>query len=182
MSSIYNDDIAIRNTIKGNTMSNENNNTSNENNNTQGFAALSAGIIADGVVEIANNADITGDERDFILEAAARVRGQSADVDLLNDWQNSALSATDERDRLRVLVAEHEARIELLNDKINRLERCVIQSALNTSRLAEREEEETDEKIIFHAGRMVQNQIDHERQTDEDAVGRIINDLENGDY
>lgn len=211
MNSIYNDDIAIRNTIKENTMS-------NENNNTQGFAALSAGIIADAVVEIANNADITGDERDFILEAAARVRGQDVEIKRLRghlnpfgdaqsveiaslqagldsmsddvkslqgqltDWQNSALSATDERDRLRVLVAEHEARIELLNDKINRLERCVIQSALNTSRLARVDEEETDEKIIFHAGRMVQNQIDHERQTDEDAVGRIINDLENGDY
>ena len=173
--SIYNDDIAIRNTIKGNTMS-------NKNNNTQGFAALSAGIIADGVEEIANNLDSSIQERDLILEAAARVRAQSANVDVLNDWQNSALSATDERDRLRVLVANRDAEIELLNDKINRLERCVIQNALNTSRLAEREEEETDEKIIFHAGRMVQNQIDHERQTDEDAVGRIINDLENGDY
>ena len=201
MNSIYNDDITM----------------THKNNNKQGLAALSAEIIVSAVEEIANNADINGDERLVILEAAGRLHDQHEEIkrlrgrlnpfgdgetdiaslqagldsmsddvkslqDQLTDWQDSCLSATAERDRLRVLVAEHEARIELLNDKINRLERCVIQSALNTSRLAERDQEETDEKIIFHAGRMVQNEIDHERQTDEDAVGRIINDLENGDY
>ena len=166
MNSIYNEDITMN----------------HKNNDKKGFAALSASIIGTSVEEIANNADITGDERDLLLEAAARLQGQSADADLLNDWQRSALDATDERDRLRVLVANHEARIELLNHKINRLERCVIQNALNTSRLASRDEEETDEKITYHAGCLVQNQIDHERQTDEDGIGSIINDLENGDY
>lgn len=168
MNSIYNDDIAIRNT-------NKRNNMSNKNNNTQDFAALSADIIADGVEEIANNLDITREERMMILEAAARVRWRTADADLLTDWQRSALAATDERDRLRVLVANQEARIELLVQNINRLERCVIQNALNTSRLASRDEEETDEKIIFHAGRIVQNQINHERQSNDN------DGLENGD-
>ena len=200
MNSIYNEDI---------TMNHKNNNI-----NKKGYAALSAEIVADGVEEIANNADITGDERDLILEAVGRLQDSTVtikalreenaairaafgcgDVDVVSlqasidtykgiadDWQRSALDATDERDRLRVLVANHEARIELLNHKINRLERCVIQNALNTSRLARMEEEETDENITFHAGRMVQNQIDHERQSDEDGIGSIINDLENGDY
>ena len=174
MNSIYNEDI---------TMNHKNNNINNY--TKQGFAALSAEIIATGVEEIANNLDITGEERDLLLEAGARCREYSkGSVDALansleqarqiNDWQDAALSATDERDRLRVLVANHEARIELLVQNINRLERCVIQNALNTSRLARMEEEETDDKIVFHAGRLVQNQIDHERHNDE-------SDLENGD-
>ena len=96
--------------------------------------------------------------------------------DIADDWQSSALAATDERDRLRVLVANHEARIELLVQQINRLERCVIQSALNTSRLARMDEEESDENIVFHAGRIVQNQIDHERQSNDN------DGLKNGDY
>jgi hypothetical protein len=166
--SIYNDDIAIRNTIKGNTMS-------NKNNNTQGFAALSAGIIADGVEEIANNLDISIQERDLILEAAARVRDQSANVDVLNDWQNSALSATDERDRLRVREAELEAKIDLLNARVRDLERCVVQNALDSAMLRRRDQEESTEKIIFHAGRVVQNEIDWERHNDETS-------LENGAF
>ena len=200
MSSIYNDDIAIRNTIKGNTMSNENNN-----NNKQGLAALSAEIIVSAVEEIANNADINGDERLVILEAAGRLHDQheeikrlrdrlnpfgAGDADLasiqagldsmsddvkslqgqLTDWQNSALQATAERDRLRVEIANRAAENEILNHKINRLERCVIQNALNTSRLAQRDEEENDDNIIFHAGRVVQNQINHERHNDETSI------------
>lgn len=198
MSSIYNDDIAIRNTIKGNTMS-------NENNNKQGLAALSAEIIVSAVEEIANNADINGDERLVILEAAGRLHDQHEEIkrlrghlnpfgdgetdiaslqagldsmsddvkslqDQLTDWQNSALQATAERDRLRVEIANRAAEIEILNHKINRLERCVIQNALNTSRLAQRDEEESDDSIIFHAGRVVQNQIDHERHNDETSI------------
>ena len=200
MSSIYNDDIAIRNTIKGNTMSNENNN-----NNKQGLAALSAEIIVSAVEEIANNADINGDERLVILEAAGRLHDQHEEIkrlrDRLNpfgdgetdiaslqagldsmsddvkslqgqltDWQNSALQATAERDRLRVEIANRAAENEILNHKINRLERCVIQNALNTSRLAQRDEEENDDNIIFHAGRVVQNQINHERHNDETSI------------
>lgn len=200
MSSIYNDDIAIRNTIKGNTMSNENNN-----NNKQGLAALSAEIIVSAVEEIANNADINGDERLVILEAAGRLHDQHEEIKRLRghlnpfgdgetdiaslqagldsmsddvkslqgqltDWQNSALQATAERDRLRVEIANRAAENEILNHKINRLERCVIQNALNTSRLAQRDEEENDDNIIFHAGRVVQNQINHERHNDETSI------------
>jgi len=183
MNSIYNDDITM----------------THKNNNKQGLAALSAEIIVDAVEEIANNAEITGDERLVILEAAGRLHDQheeikrlrnlfgAGDADLaslqagldsmsddvkslqgqLTDWQESCLAATADRDRLRVLVANREAEIEILNHKINRLERCVIQNALNTSRLAQRDEEESDDNIIFHAGRVVQNQIDHERHNDE---------------
>lgn len=199
MNSIYNDDI---------TMTHKNNN-----NTKQGLAALSAEIIVDAVEEIANNADITGDERLVILEAAGRLHDQheeikrlrnlfgAGDADLasiqagldsmsddvkslqgqLTDWQDSCLSATAERDRLRVEIANRVAEIEILNHKINALERCVIQNALNTSRLVQREENENDENIVFHAGRVVQNQIDHERHTDADNIGKIINDLENGE-
>lgn len=201
--SIYNDDMTICN-----------DNTMNKNKNKIGFAALSADIISSGVTEIANNLDITIEERDMILEAAGRLHDQheeikrlrnlfgAGDADLasiqagldsmsddvkslqgqLTDWQDSCLSATAERDRLRVEIANREAEIEILNHKINRLERCVIQNALNTSRLAQRDEEENDENIVFHAGRVVQNQIDHERHTDADNIGNIINDLENGDF
>lgn len=202
MNSIYNDDI---------TMTHKNNN-----NTKQGLAALSAEIIVDAVEEIANNADINGDERMVILEAAGRLHDQHEEIkrlrDRLNpfgdgetdiaslqagldsmsddvkslqgqvdDWRESCLLATAERDRLRVEIANRVAEIEILNHKINRLERCVIQNALNTSRLAQREEEENDENIVFHAGRVVQNQIDHERHTDADNIGKIINDLENGE-
>lgn len=188
--SIYNDDIAM----------------THKNNNKQGLAALSAEIIVSAVEEIANNADIAGDERLLILEAAGRLHDQHEEIkrlrghlnpfgdaqsveiaslqagldsmsddvkslqDQLTDWQDSCLSATAERDRLRILVANREAEIEILNHKINRLERCVIQNALNTSRLAQRDEEESDDSIIFHAGRVVQNQIDHERHNDETGI------------
>jgi hypothetical protein len=200
MNSIYNDDITM----------------THKNNNKQGLAALSAEIIVDAVEEIANNADITGDERMVILEAAGRLYHQHEEIkrlrDRLNpfgdgetdiaslqagldsmsddvkslqgqvdDWRESCLVATAERDRLRVEIANRVAEIEILNHKINRLERCVIQNALNTSRLAQRDEEENDENIVFHAGRVVQNQIDHERHTDADNIGKIINDLENGE-
>lgn len=121
MSSIYHDDIAIRNTNKRNNMSN-------------------------------------------------------------NDWQNAALAATDERDRLRVIVANRDAEIELLKHKINALERCVIQNALNTSRLVQREENENDDNIVFHAGRAVENDIRYERHNDETAIGDAIEDLKNGNY
>jgi len=190
MNSIYNDDMTM----------------AHKNNNKQGLAALSAEIIVNAVEEIANNAEITGDERLVILEAAGRLHDQheeikrlrnlfgAGDADLaslqagldsmsddvrslqgqVDDWRESCLLATAERDRLRVLVANREAEIEILNHKINRLERCVIQNALNTSRLAQRDEEESDENIIFHAGRVVQNEIDHERHNDETS-------LENGE-
>lgn len=189
MNSIYNDDITM----------------THKNNNKQGLAALSAEIIVSAVEEIANNADINGDERLVILEAAGRLHDQHEEIkrlrDRLNpfgdgetdiasiqagldsmsddvkslqgqltDWQNSALQATAERDRLRVEIANRAAENEILNHKINRLERCVIQNALNTSRLAQRDEEENDDNIIFHAGRVVQNQIDHERHTDETSI------------
>jgi len=175
MNSIYNDDIAIRNTIKGNTMS-------NKNNNTQDFAALSADILADGVEEIANNLDITDEERMMILEAAARVRDQSADADLLNDWQNSALSATDERDRLRVREAELEARIDLLQTSVSEMEKCILQMTLDRSRLRNYEHNDTVESIIRNAGQSVERIIRSERHSQEDAIGDAINDLKNGDY
>lgn len=208
MNSIYNDDI---------TMTHKNNN----NNhgvlyNKRVLRSLSTEIFLDAVEEIANNAEITGDERDMILEAVGRLHDQHEEIkrlrDRLNpfgdgetdiaslqaaldsmsddvkslsgqvdDWRESCLAATAERDRLRVEIANREAEIEILNHKINALERCVIQNALNTSRLAQREEEENDENIVFHAGRVVQNQIDHERHTDADNIGKIINDLENGE-
>lgn len=186
MNSIYNDDITM----------------THKNNNKQGLAALSAEIIVSAVEEIANNADINGDERLVILEAAGRLHDQHEEIkrlrgrlnpfgdgetdiaslqagldsmsddvkslqDQLTDWRESCLLVTAERDRLRVEIANREAEIEILNHRINRLERCVIQNALNTSRLAQRDEEESDENIIFHAGRVVQNQIDHERHNDE---------------
>lgn len=197
MNSIYNDDITM----------------THKNNNKQGLAALSAEIIVSAVEEIANNADINGDERLVILEAAGRLHDQheeikrlrnlfgAGDADLasiqagldsmsddvkslqgqVDDWRESCLLATAERDRLRVEIANRGAEIEILNHKIAALERCVIQNALNTSRLAQRDEEENDENIVFHAGRVVQNQIDHERHTDADNIGKIINDLENGE-
>lgn len=167
MSSIYNEDI---------TMSHKN--------NKQGLAALSTAIIAETVEDIANSLknQLTGDERDMILEAVGRLARVDPANEMVSDWRNAALAATDERDRLRILVANRDAEIELLKHKINALERCVIQNALNTSRLAQRDQEETDDNIVFHAGRTVQREIDHERHTDADNIGKIINDLENGEF
>lgn len=195
MNSIYNEDI---------TMTNK---------NKQGLAALSTMIIADAVREIVNNANIniTGEQREFILEAAGRLTNQCAEIkrlvghlnpfgdpqsvaiaslqarldsmsddvkslsDQLDDWRKSCLDATAERDRLRILVANREAEIEILNHKVVALERCVIQNALEASRLAQRAEERNDDNLIFHAGRAVQNEIDHERHNDETS-------LENGAF
>lgn len=170
MSNIYHDDIAIRNTNKKN-MSNNNN-----------ISIVSNMILAESVEDIANNFKmLPGDSRDILLEVVHRLERADVTDGICKDWQNSALSAAAERDRLRVIVANREAEIELLKQKINLLERCVIQNALNTSRLMHREEEETDENIVFHAGRRVQHDIDHERHTHEDNIGKIINDLENGE-
>ena len=157
MSNIYHDDIAIRNTNKKNMSSNTNN-----------LSIVSNMILAESVEDIANNFKmLPGDSRDILLEVVHRLERADVTDGICNDWQNAALKSTDERDRLRVIVANREAEIELLKQKINLLERCVIQNALNTSRLAQRDEEESDDNIIFHAGRVVQNQIDHERHNDE---------------
>jgi chromosome segregation ATPase len=188
MNSIYNEDI---------TMTNK---------NKQGLAALSAQIIADAVREIVNNANITGEQREFILEAAGRLTEQNAEIKRLlghlnpfgdaqsveiaslqagldsmsddvkslqgqlTDWQDSCISATAERDRLRVREAELEAKIDLLDARVRELERCVVQNALDSAMLRRRDQEESTEKIIFHAGRVVQNEIDWERHNDETSI------------
>lgn len=163
--SIYNDDIAIRNS-----------------NTQKSKEFIPMNLLGDAIAQIANNADITGDERRVLLQAANAVAEDHAYKTRLEDWENAALDLTDERDRLRILIANREAEIEILNHKINRLERCVIQGALIQASLASRDEEESDERIIFHAGRVVQHEIDHERHTDEDFIGDQNNDLENGNY
>ena len=171
MSSIYHEDIAIRNS-----------NEKKMGNNTNNLSIVSNMILAESVEDIANNFKmLPGDSRDILLEVVHRLERAEVTNGICNDWQNAALKSTDERDRLRVIVANREAEIELLKQKINLLERCVIQNALNTSRLMHREEEETDENIVFHAGRKVQHDIDHERHTHEDNICNNISDLENGE-
>ena len=72
MNSIYNDDI-----------------TMTHKNNKQGLAALSAEIIVSAVEEIANNADIAGDERLLILEAAGRLHDQHEEIKRLRQVLSS---------------------------------------------------------------------------------------------
>jgi predicted nucleic acid-binding Zn-ribbon protein len=102
--------------------------------------------------------------------------------DQVDDWQESALAMCDERDRLRVMIAKRDAEIDLLRSKIIRLERCVLANALHNSDVNAREAEEMDDNIVFHAGRAVHNEINHERHSQEDAIGDAIEDLKNGNY
>ena len=111
-----------------------------------------------------------GDGETDIASLQAALDSMSDDVkslsDQVDDWQKSALAMCDERDRLRVIVANRDAEISLLNSKIARLERCVVQNALHNSDVASRQEENNDDNIIFHAGRQVSNEIVRERHND----------------
>ena len=111
-----------------------------------------------------------GDGETDIASLQAALDSMSDDVkslsDQVDDWQKLSLEVCEERDRLRVIVANRDAEISLLNNKIARLERCVVQNALHNSDVASRQEENNDDNIIFHAGRQVRNEIDRERHND----------------
>jgi hypothetical protein len=99
-----------------------------------------------------------------------------------NDWQNAALQATQERDALRALLAARDTQIDQLRDTVRELEGSVVylaRTASYTKGLADAQgrilEQEGARKREERRQRM-------ERQANENAIGDIINDLENGNY
>jgi hypothetical protein len=119
------------------------------------------------------------DEQEDRASLQAAVEAVSMERD---DWQKSALEMTEERDALRVLLAARNMEIDQLRDEVRELKSTVIHLA----RTASYTKGLTDAqgRILEQEGarKREQRKCEAERQANENAIGDIINDLENGNY
>jgi hypothetical protein len=154
MNSIYDEDLAINNDKGTNTMKNSKN--------------------TEQVDRTAQD-----DEQEDRASLQAAVEAVSMERD---DWQKSALEMTEERDALRALLAARDTQIDQLRDTVRELEGSVVylaRTASYTKGLAD-----AQGRILEQEGarKREQRKCEAERQANENAIGDIINDLENGNY
>lgn len=155
MNSIYNDDLAISNSKK------ETNTMKNSKNTEQ--------------------VSRTGqyDEQEDRASLQAAVEAVSIERD---DWRNLALDVTSERDELRVTMAARDAEIDILKDKVKRLEQTAVYLSKHLAYISGMNDATNAHREIGRSMDRVRDTIRDERQANENAIGDIINDLENGNY
>jgi hypothetical protein len=119
------------------------------------------------------------DEQEDRASLQAAVDSVAADRD---DWRNVALDVTSERDELRVTMAARDAEIDILKDKVKRLEQTAVYLSKHLAYINGMNDATNAQREIVRSMDRVRDTIRDERQANENCIGDIINDLENGNY
>lgn len=119
------------------------------------------------------------DEQEDRASLQAAVEAVSIERD---DWRNLALDVTSERDELRVTMAARDAEIDILKDKVKRLEQTAVYLSKHLAYISGMNDATNAHREIGRSMDRVRDTIRDERQANENAIGDIINDLENGNY
>jgi hypothetical protein len=112
-------------------------------------------------------------------QIAIEVGSIAADRD---DWRNVALDVTSERDELRVTMAARDAEIDILKEKVKRLEQTAVYLSKHLAYISGMNDATNAQREIVRSMDRVRDTIRDERQANENAIGDIINDLGNGNY
>jgi hypothetical protein len=99
-----------------------------------------------------------------------------------DDWRNVALDVTSERDELRVTMAARDAEIDILKEKVKRLEQTAVYLSKHLAYINGMNDATNAQREIVRSMDRVRDTIRDERQANENAIGDIINDLENGNF
>ena len=119
------------------------------------------------------------DEQEDRASLQAAVDSVAADRD---DWRNVALDVTSERDELRVTMAARDAEIDILKDKVKRLEQTAVYLSKHLAYINGMNDATNAQREIVRSMDRVRDTIRDERQANENCIGDIINDLENGNF
>ena len=119
------------------------------------------------------------DEQEDRASLQAAADSVAADRD---DWRNVALDVTSERDELRVTMAARDAEIDILKDKVKRLEQTAVYLSKHLAYINGMNDATNAQREIVRSMDRVRDTIRDERQANENCIGDIINDLENGNF